>query len=182
MPRKRRIAKTRTKLDVSPLLWVWLNDGECDSEVEFDVLLLECSHANAFSRGEDKLLTLWRTVRDELLEACTAQRPGTRPSLWWELDAPRQPAGGAHKGWWYDGQLQEPRKRLGGKGETPWDMGLAVVPWFRCGVPAYWETFDVNDPPVFESQATYLDRNGLLTAAEKRRLLKADFDPVIIGA
>jgi hypothetical protein len=31
---------------------------------------------------------------------------------------------------------------------------------------------DPNDPPVFESEATYLDRHGLLSAEEKKHLAK----------
>ena len=41
---------------------------------------------------------------------------------------------------------------------------------------------DPEDPPVFESEATYLDRHGLLTAAERRRLRVADYEPVVIDA
>ena len=35
---------------------------------------------------------------------------------------------------------------------------------------------DPNDPPRFESQATYLRRLGLFLAGEERRLRKADFE------
>lgn len=37
---------------------------------------------------------------------------------------------------------------------------------------------DPADPPRFESEATYLDRHGLLTAAERRRLPADAFVPV----
>ena len=34
------------------------------------------------------------------------------------------------------------------------------------------------DPPLFESEASYLDRLGLLTKAERQALTAADFQPV----
>jgi hypothetical protein len=34
-----------------------------------------------------------------------------------------------------------------------------------------------DDPPLFESQATYLERHGLLLPGERRRLTKQDFEP-----
>ena len=37
-----------------------------------------------------------------------------------------------------------------------------------------------DDPPVYESEAAYLERHGLLSAAERRRLTPADFAPVRI--
>jgi hypothetical protein len=43
-------------------------------------------------------------------------------------------------------------------------------------VPAF-DSVDVDDPPVFESQASYLLRLGLLDASERRRLTAADFAP-----
>jgi hypothetical protein len=35
----------------------------------------------------------------------------------------------------------------------------------------------VDDPPTFESQATYLDRHVLLTASEQKQLTRAPFEP-----
>jgi hypothetical protein len=40
-----------------------------------------------------------------------------------------------------------------------------------------WAGIDEDDPPIFESQAAYLKRNGLLLAGEGRR---CDFEPVTI--
>jgi hypothetical protein len=36
---------------------------------------------------------------------------------------------------------------------------------------------DSDDPPVYESEASYLDRLGLFLPGEKKRLKKADFEP-----
>jgi hypothetical protein len=38
---------------------------------------------------------------------------------------------------------------------------------------------DPNDPPIFESQASFLKRHGLLLAGEERR---SDFEPETISA
>jgi hypothetical protein len=73
---------------------------------------------------------------------------------------------------YFHGTLPEPRRRIGGKGETPWDAGLVVVPSFTKGIPSSWQSVDENDPPIFESEASYLDRHGLLTATEKKFLEK----------
>jgi hypothetical protein len=40
------------------------------------------------------------------------------------------------------------------------------------GVP-----IDPDDPPLYESQAAYLERHGLFLPGERRRLRKADFEP-----
>jgi hypothetical protein len=45
-----------------------------------------------------------------------------------------------------------------------------------AGIP-----FDADDPPVYESQASYLDRHKLLTPAERRRLRAQDFKPVKVS-
>jgi hypothetical protein len=183
MPRKRRIVKVRTQLEISAGLWAWLNDepvSKDDHEANWEVLMLEGGHMNAHG-GEDKLRDLWKGVREDVLARWAVDHPGTRPSLWWELEAPRQ-ALGTWPGCFFDGKLQEPRKRLGGTGKAPWDAGLAYVPSFRCGVPSYWDSFSEEDPPVFESQAAYLKRQGLLTAAEKRKLKPSDYRPEVLFA
>jgi hypothetical protein len=73
---------------------------------------------------------------------------------------------GTIPGCYYDGKLPQPRKRTGGTG-TPAHEVQAVVPSFEYGLPAVWVGLDEDDPPVFESEATYLKRHGLLLAGEK---------------
>ena len=102
-------------------------------------------------------------------------------------------------------KLPAPRKRLGGTGTPAYDV-LACVPTFAYGIPTIWITpwqvryysgtavdvhgvpiggelrefkgvaIGVDDPPVYESQATFLDRIGLLLPGERKRLKKADWD------
>ena len=80
--------------------------------------------------------------------------------------------------------------RLGGTGdpldaitnlrETPYTYG---IPWswrqegqpYTRGVP-----ISDTDPPMFESEATYLARLGLLDPGERKRIPRIDFEPEVI--
>jgi hypothetical protein len=127
-------------------------------------------------RGDAELWPRWRAV---VPDWWVREFPGTRPRLWWNHDAPRQPAG-RWPGRWFDGQLPEPRRRLGGAGVTPWEAGLAYVPCYAHGVPSIWidawqvayykldvPAYDPMDPPVYETEAEYLRRHGLLLPGER---------------
>jgi hypothetical protein len=119
-----------------------------------------------------------------------ADYPGIRPARWWQHSAPRIPLG-TFPGLYFDGKLPEPRQRLGGIGtpahevlayKPTYSLGLPAIwitPWQvkYCsgtavdihGAPIgslYPKDFkgvaiDVNNPPIFESEATYLKRLGL---------------------
>jgi hypothetical protein len=54
-----------------------------------------------------------------------------------------------------------------------------VLIWGR---PEYWETLSSVNPPLFESEAAYLKRLGLLLPGEARRLGKMDYEPECICA
>ncbi|MGE4194623.1 MAG: hypothetical protein AB7E51_14640 [Pseudodesulfovibrio sp.] len=101
----------------------------------------------------------WRHFGSHLLAEWIREHPGTRPYGWWRFEAP------------------EPRRRLGGEGDPAY-MGVTF------GVPDGWceGDFDPSDPPVYESQAAYLDRHGLLTEAERRALEKCSgaFEPEVL--
>ena len=129
------------------------------------------------------------TARDEILKEWIATAPGTRPVHWWRFDAPRQPLGNFPE-CYYDGKLPEPRARLGGIG-TPAHEVLNYVPAYFAGIPTSWVlasdvkyyragfagvTIDPENPPQYESEATYLDRLGLLLPGEKKRLRAADWE------
>ncbi len=133
---------------------------------------------------QDDLVT-WEFLTDEtqkagILEQCKdlilaewiSQRPGSRPDFWWQADAP-----------------EKGRRRLGGVGD-PAHLHLNYVEEYDHGVPAHFidswladyfqgragRAIDPNDPPTYESQATFLQRHGLLTAEERRRLQQRDFE------
>jgi hypothetical protein len=152
----------------------------------------------------EELAALWAEHSERIVADHVAESPGTRPARWWQYSAPRIPLG-TFPGWYYDGKLPEPRKRLGGIG-TPASDVLAYVPTYAKGLPVIWiepwmvryysglavdirgehiggelrefkgVAIDPDDPPTFESQAAYLKRLGLLLAGEERRLRKADWE------
>lgn len=57
--------------------------------------------------------------------------------------------------------------------------GKPIATEFR-GRAFPFEALDPNDPPTFESEAAYLDRHGLMTPAERRRVPAVAFEPVRI--
>ena len=117
--------------------------------------------------GREPWVTVkWGEHHDAILAEWIDEHPGTRPWVWWELDSPRLPAVG--DGRYDDGKRPEPRQRVGGTGGEPTHQGVTF------GIPDGWgnDDFDPSDPPTFESQASYLDRHGLLTKAERRALQK----------
>src|SRR5438045_3025684 len=122
------------------------------------------------------LEALWSEHGGDIVEEHVEESPGTRPSRWWEFDAPRSKRG-TYPGRFYDGQLCEPRLRVGGIG-TPAYECRAVVPSFSYGLPDIWVGIDEDDPPIFESQAAYLKRHGLFLVGEGRR---SSFEPETVS-
>ena len=131
--------------------------------------------------GVDPVKELWDEHRDAVLEAWIRERLGTRPSLWWRVDAPRWNAPKEYRCWYYVPMLPEPRLRLGGVGRTAWERYPAYVPSWAFGIPDIWYEVDEDDPPSFESQAAYLRRHGLLFPGEEGLLTAAAFEPEIVG-
>jgi hypothetical protein len=131
----------------------------------------------------------WLEIEPAAMAQWIARYPGHRPPAFW---------------WWRSGD--EPlRQRLGGCGETwvtgrhPFSPGRPVGISRRSDamslvtpeLPAYgatwrglpiagWTNIDPDNLPIFESEASYLDRCGLLLPAERRRLAGADFEPVVL--
>jgi hypothetical protein len=107
---------------------------------------------------------VWAEHRDVVLTHYIKRHPGHRPFGFWEFE------------------VSEPRRRLGGTGDPINYNAL------HHGVPMYWcvDRFDHgvplsdDDPPMFESEPRYLKRLGLLLPEERRRLKRSDFNPVVI--
>jgi hypothetical protein len=118
---------------------------------------------------------LWKLHREVILNEHIKENPGTRPALWWRFDAPRLPIG-TFPGCHWDGQLPQPRERLGGTGTAAYEV-ISVGPGFAYGIADTWVGIDSDDPPFFESQAAYLKRHGLFMPGEERR---SDFEPETI--
>jgi len=170
MPRRRRIEKAKPHAEISDAAWAYLNDlpiPDGDSETKFAIILLEAGDGEA-------LRELWDRARGEVLTGWTKDHPGTRPAVFWRFDAPRQLLG-THGGAFYDGKLQQPRKQISGAGCDASAIS-AYMPHYECGLPTSWAGFEEGDPPVFESQAAYLRRHGLLTPHEVRVLTAADYE------
>ena len=125
------------------------------------------------------LREVWSEFGSAVEAKYASTRPGSRPALWWLLSSP------------------EPRKRLGGRAKCAEDD----EPTLEYGAPKFWvgeddsvfwlrphETGD-GPPvihsdgflPVFESQAQFLRRHGLLFPGELRRIPRTAFEPVPLG-
>lgn len=159
MPRRLRVPKERAS-DVNPFVYELLITGQRPpppTEAASSGAYFECFQLSSERPVyRERLRGIWLELCAELLADWIAERAGSRPAAWWWFDA------------------AEPRARVGGTG-TP-----AHLPECLCGIPTSWFEIDQDDPPRFESQATYLDRHGLLTPAERRVLTARDFAPEIL--
>jgi len=149
---------------------------------------------------EDPALLVWQACREQIMAKWLARHPGSRPYGWWAFDAPepgRLQVGGtgtpAHevlaygpsysKGiptlWVTERQALYYNGLARDKHGNPMEMrkrdGTLSKPGDFAGVPP-----DPNDPPLFESESTYLDRHRLLTEGERAALNTADFEPVTL--
>jgi hypothetical protein len=164
--KRQRVARTWER-PASDAMYAYLQTGR-KSEMEL------------FVTAPENIREGWLTVRDGLLEEWIASHPGTRPWAWWQYDAP---------------ELE--RVRLTGTGDDYSVLGGAQS--YSFGVPDYWldrdlveyyrrtgrfphDGIDPDDPPTFESQATYLERHALFVPGERRRLTAAHFEPEAIAA
>lgn len=147
--------------------------GMLDKIPEFDAYYTGADWVYHTALDPDPVKLEWSIARKKILSSWIDEHPGTRPYAWWCFDAPGI------------------RQRVGGTG-TPKHEVLKYAPAFVFGIPRYWITaqdtgilgravhkgkpLDINDPPLFESQAAYLERNGLLSEIEKAALPEDAFD------
>jgi hypothetical protein len=137
---------------------------------------------------------LWEQHGDAAIEDYAERNPGKRPFYWWRFSAPEPrarlrgkgvprhdalayvvdfdygvPQAGFVSAWewlYYNGQARHVDGHLIAE-----DRKLGDFPY---------QPFDKNDPPVYESQATYLRRHGLLLRGELKRLTETDFEPEVM--
>jgi hypothetical protein len=199
MPVKRRAAKSRSPLAVTfdtlwPIELAFLRD-----EPEPDGGPYGAWWALSAGGDKDRLFRpdrpsideLWAAVGDAIVEEWIEEAPGTRPSTWWRFTAPRLAAEDWPHPWFGQEAPPEPRRRVGGTGRPAFEWTAYVARWW-CGVPCDWiwvgdamlgaraEAADPDDPPVFESQAVYLQRFGLCLPGELAQLEPTDFEPEAI--
>jgi hypothetical protein len=177
MPTNRRFRKSQNREKLTECQWAYLlDDVERAKRLDaWETFMVEDSRDNYSA-----LRPLWTEYREQVLKVWIAESPGTRPSAWWKFDAPRI-AQGTWPGCFWDGKLPEPRLKLSGSGIPSWDAGWAILPHFELGIATSWVHVLEDDPPVFESQASYLKRTGLLTASEQKSLPAIAFEPEVMA-
>jgi hypothetical protein len=121
---------------------------------------------------EDAQRAFWEQHRNTVVQHHIKRFPGSRPRLWWRMDAPG------------------PRRRVGGIGDTLASCSNTVLVHIY-GVPMHWVTgseryltggvpISVASPPKFESETNYLRRHNLLLPEERSRLLPHHYEPWVI--
>lgn len=189
MARKRRVSKRRS--DLTPEQIAWLNGDYGNA---------------GFFQFTDATDDFWFEHSERVVAEHVADFPGTRPYHWWRLEAPRMKTGYYPGCFYDGklceprkrlGGIGTPQHEC--LGCVPcFEYGLPVV-WLTSdlaslyrgtakdvhGQPIFPEYFsrpftgvaiDPNDPPRFESQASYLKRHGLFMPGEGKRLSKTDFE------
>ncbi len=139
--RTRRTRKPSPRLDEATRTYLLTGERE-KGNVRLFML------ANPSIAGREKLKEVWEIHKTELIREWVLAYPCSRPWCWWLFEAP------------------EPRHKVGGKGITMHEHFPSYKHRLELGIPLDWFEFDPADPPAFESQAAYLQRLGLLTAAE----------------
>lgn len=167
----KKISRGRKASTTDESMFLWFSDRreeatKLNPDIFWDV------HLCVSSSQPEK--AAWKRTCARVLAEWIKNRPGTRPSYWWAYSAPRAPLG-TFPGRVYDGdkRLPDPRRQVAGAGKP----NYSCFPSFGFGVPLDWEGFDKRKPPVFENEASYLKRHGLLTADEEKR---ANFAPVTV--
>jgi hypothetical protein len=203
VPVKRRAAKARIE-GVSPLAFAMLTDAPLPTDGNpFEHFCLdEYSDALVFCE-RPTLRGLWEAHRTELLAAWADERPGTRPAVWWRWDAPRCSAPGRRVSIGPElrrrlggiGDVFPPR--VTSPGESDWGIPTQWVTadqigryngrslkgprdcWTKDWTEGHfpYAAPDPADPPLFEAQASYLQRHGLLLPGEAERVTAEDFAP-----
>jgi hypothetical protein len=204
-PRRPRIARGS---ELTANEWNFLTDQKCADETrgwEWWALTADCT---SFREDRLSVADLWAEYSPDVMVEWIEANPGTRPSLWWRYSAPRAAPTDVPTRWFDDTPPPVPRLRLGGIGVGCHEC-LAHGLVYSFGIPGHWlnqeladfyngrskggrvthakegdfpwPAVDPEDPPVFESQAAYLLRHGLLHPGERERLTDLDFALEAIG-
>lgn len=145
MPTKRKRRAHHLRETLSDGLLDFLSDGRLDygenEQEKLTWMILEPRH---------RLREAWDVARNLILEEWREEFPGTRPTQWWEFDAPRV-SDETLMSWGYtpkmylwraDERPADPRRRVGGTGSPDFEH-FNVTPTFEKGIPSGWiDTFD----------------------------------------
>lgn len=133
----------------------------------------------ALTGSKETVLSAWKDLREDLLPDWIRDHPGTRPWGWWKHDAPKAKAPGVPA--WHLDEMVEPRQQVGGKGAPTCKKYPAILQYYTFGIPDGWEGFNKADPPIFESEASYLKRFGLFLPGEEKRISADAYEPEVLG-
>jgi hypothetical protein len=157
MPVKRRSPKLRLSAALPPAAWAFITDQpfpEGTHSIERFWLQHSMQTGHIHATDGYSVESAWRQFREDILENCIAEHPGTRPRCWWVYDAPR-----------LNGTtLPEPRCRIG----RPTASGQSTYEGPREDDARYLGGCGLMPlGGVYESQWTYLARHGLLLPSEQ---------------
>lgn len=175
MPRKRRVSKRRSDLTEEQVAWL---RGDYRNAGFINYV------------GDEALSALWNQYCDGIVADHADKLPGTRPGRWWKYTASetRKRVGGTGTPCdeALEGYFQRYRYGVPQSWVSPHDVEFYCGPppanyGFRCRPKSVGRFCGVaissNDPPLFESQASYLKRHGLFIPGEGKRLTKQDYEP-----
>jgi hypothetical protein len=200
MARKERNSKRRVGIDaeVTPIQLQWLRGESLPDTFEAISIKFDAHGTNA---------ALWAVHREMIIDEHVSENPGTRPRLWWEFDAPRSPIGTYPGCYFDGTLPEPRKRLGGtGTPDFEvlnfvprFSFGLPLSWIDPTGVDYYSGTMvnvltgqlvnpnppstfkgiaiNSDDPPLYESEASYLDRCGLFLPGERKRLKAADFEP-----
>jgi hypothetical protein len=178
MPLRRTTAK-RNKSQLSPEVKQYLIDGIIPDSIEDEWLFF------SLSTDMEALRDVWEEVKDEVLKEWIGDYPGTRPWCWWRFEAKEQRARvggrgdalqdklnykpqfsfGVPVGWVNDWQVSY----YNGRSKNIY--GEAIGTKYKEG-DFVADAYSEDDPPQYESEASYLRRHRLLTESETKILSK----------
>lgn len=168
MPKK--IAKTKARIEpVEDWKILFLKTGEDPEPYGLDSWLF-CTDPKQQQQRQ-----AWNDHRQGILSAWIKTMPGTRPWAWWQFEAPRDPE--YMNGTFWENTFPIKRSRIGGTGISMSDRYPCWLEALIFGIPKTWSSLDPEDPPTFESQASYLKRHDLLTKTEIKLLKPSDYEP-----
>jgi hypothetical protein len=163
MPKKQRIEKPFLYPELTDTQVFAATDGRGGDPDGLDRIDYLTYGFPTVAECREPCFKLWKRIGDQVLAEWVVGYPGTRPNYWWEFSSPRMSEGDLERRWrgaYFAARLYEPRQRFAGIGEADFERYPAVVPVFKYGVPANWASIDLGDPPVYESEASYLRRSA----------------------
>ena len=160
------------------------------------------------SRDGATLRRVWKKLREEILRAWIEEHPGSRPWAWWRFEAPRW--GKKFRAWFDGTLPEPRRRLGGkGTPKFEALAVVPALPfgipdfWVTDFDVSYYngnardidgnpigeeyseghfkgEAIDPADPPVFESEASYLRRHKLFLPGEEERIPPETWEPEAI--